>query len=112
MYWISSAMSSTWASRWAAICARASSRCRRCATWSSTLRIELIVRLFRSNEHRSEEAIHQAVSAIRESGAVEAALDEARGFVGRSRSALDQLPAGPARQAMQDLADFTVQRRT
>jgi len=73
---------------------------------------EVMVRLFRSNEHRSEEVIHQAVSAIRESGAVEAALDEARGFVGRSRSALDQLPAGPARQAMQDLADFTVQRRT
>jgi geranylgeranyl pyrophosphate synthase len=73
---------------------------------------EVIVRLFRSNEHRSEEAIHRAVSAIRESGAVEAALDEARGFVGRSRSALDPLPAGPARQAMQDLADFTVQRRT
>jgi heptaprenyl diphosphate synthase len=73
---------------------------------------ELIVRLFRSNEHRSEEAIHQAVSTIRESGAVEAALDEARGFVGRSRSALDPLPAGTARQAMQDLADFTVQRRT
>jgi len=73
---------------------------------------ELIVRLFRSNEHRSEEAIHQAVSAIRESGAVEAALDEAQGFVHRSRLALDQLPAGPARQAMQDLADFTIQRRT
>jgi len=53
----------------------------------------LIVRLFRSNEHRSEEAIHQAVSAIRDSGATEAALDEARGFVQRSRLALDQLPA-------------------
>ena len=73
---------------------------------------ELVVRLFRSNEHRSEEAIHQAVSAIRESGAVEAALDEAGGFVGRSRLALDLLPAGPAHQAMQDLTDFIVQRRT
>ncbi len=73
---------------------------------------ELIVRLFRSDEHRSEEAVRQAVSAIRNSGATDAALDEAQGFVHRSRLALDQLPAGPARQAMQDLADFTIQRRT
>ena len=72
---------------------------------------ELIARLFRDNEYRNDEAIHQAVRAIRDSGATEAALDEAHGFVHRGRLALDQLPEGPARQALQDLADFTIQRR-
>jgi geranylgeranyl pyrophosphate synthase len=72
---------------------------------------ELVMRILR-NGHGNDIDIRQAVSAITASGAIGCALDEARGFARASVSALDHLPVGPPCQAMQDLTDFVVQRRT
>jgi len=71
----------------------------------------LIVRLLREGRG-SEEDIHRAVEAIRRSGATDTALDEAQDFAQRSLQALKQVPSGFPCQAMQDLADFVIQRRT
>lgn len=71
---------------------------------------ELVVRLLRDGRG-SEQDVGQAVEAIRESGAIDTALDEARGFAHRSLAALCELPSGPPCQAMQDLTNFVVQRR-
>jgi geranylgeranyl pyrophosphate synthase len=60
----------------------------------------------------SDQDIRQAVSAIRDSGATDCALAEARDLARRGVAALARLPAGPPRQAMEDLTDFVVQRRT
>jgi geranylgeranyl pyrophosphate synthase len=72
---------------------------------------ELIFRFLRDGRG-SEEDIRRAVEAIRKSGAVDTALEEARNFARRSLLALKRLPDGFPCQAMQDLADFVVQRRT
>jgi len=58
-----------------------------------------------------EEAVKAVVAAIRESGAVESALNEARAFAQRSRKSLQILPHNEYRQAMLDLADYVVERR-
>jgi len=59
----------------------------------------------------SEEEVKAVVAAIRESGAVESALDEARTFAQRSQESLQILPHNEYRQAMLDLADYVVERR-
>ncbi len=59
----------------------------------------------------SEEEVKAVVAAIKESGAVESALDEARTFAQRSRESLQILPHNEYRQAMLDLADYVVERR-
>jgi geranylgeranyl pyrophosphate synthase len=71
----------------------------------------LMVRILQ-NGRGSDEDIRQAVRAIRDSGAIDRALAEARDFARRSVQSLQCLPAGPPRQAMEDLTDFVVQRRT
>jgi geranylgeranyl pyrophosphate synthase len=72
---------------------------------------ELIVRLLRDGRG-TEEDIRRAVRAIRESGAIDTALEEARNFTHRSLLALERVPSGLPCQPMQDLADFVIQRRT
>jgi len=62
------------------------------------------------NGHRDAETVAQAVQRIRESGAVEAAREEARAFAQRSRQALRAFPDEPPRQALWGLADFVVER--
>jgi geranylgeranyl pyrophosphate synthase len=74
-------------------------------------RDELIFGLLRDG-HGSGEDIRRAVKVIRESGAIDTAFEEARNFSRRSLLALKRLPDGFPCQAMQDLADFVVQRRT
>jgi geranylgeranyl pyrophosphate synthase len=71
----------------------------------------LIVRILQDGRG-SDEDIHRAVSVIRDSGAIDCALAEARDLARRSVAALRRLPAGPPRQAMENLTDFVVQRRT
>lgn len=71
----------------------------------------LMVRILQ-NGRGSDEDIRQAVSAIKDSGAIDRALAEARDFARRSVQLLQSLPAGPPRQAMEYLTDFVVQRRT
>jgi geranylgeranyl pyrophosphate synthase len=58
-----------------------------------------------------EEEVGAVVAAIKESGAVESALDEARTFAQRSRESLQILPHNEYRQAMLDLANYVVKRR-
>jgi geranylgeranyl pyrophosphate synthase len=58
-----------------------------------------------------EEEVRAVVAAIKESGTVESALDEARTFAQRSRESLQMLPHNEYRQAMLDLAHYVVERR-
>ena len=58
-----------------------------------------------------EEEVRTVVAAIKESGAVESALDEARTLAQRSQESLRILPHNKYRQAMLDLADYVVARR-
>jgi geranylgeranyl pyrophosphate synthase len=58
-----------------------------------------------------EEEMKAIVAAIKESGAVESALDEARTFAQHSQESLKILPHNEYRQAMLDLADYVVERR-
>jgi geranylgeranyl pyrophosphate synthase len=59
---------------------------------------------------KEDAAIRQAVHTIRDSGAVEASLDEARHFVRRSQRALEMLAPGAYRDALRELSDFVVDR--
>jgi len=63
-----------------------------------------------NNGRKDETSIRVAVDLIRESGAIEASLDEARRFVRRSQAALELVPAGEYRDALWELADFVVDR--
>jgi len=63
-----------------------------------------------NNGRRDHPSIMNAVRNIRESGAIEAALDEARQFIKRSQAALEILPQGNPRDALWELSDFVVER--
>ena len=67
--------------------------------------------LMKALDDPSEEEVRTVVAAIKESGAVELALDEARTFAQRSQESLQILPHNEYRQAMLDLADYVVARR-
>jgi heptaprenyl diphosphate synthase len=63
------------------------------------------------NDGRKDNAsVRTAVNTIRESGAIEATLDEARRFVRRGQAALETLPPSPYRDALGELGDFVVDR--
>jgi geranylgeranyl pyrophosphate synthase len=95
----------------AATCARGWSPCATLCYLEQHPDDPLIVRILKSGRGNDED-IGQAVRAIRESGAIDSALAEARDLAHRSLQALERLPAGPPRRAMEDLTDFVVQRRT
>lgn len=59
----------------------------------------------------SEETIMHVVNAIRESGAIQSALDEAKEFVTRGLEALHQFPECEERIALEELARFVVDRQ-
>ena len=54
--------------------------------------------------------VGQLQSEIRCSGALSDALDDARAFVTTAMGALDELPDGPARDALRVLGRFVVER--
>lgn len=58
----------------------------------------------------SEDSLMQVVHAIRESGAIQDAMAEAREYVERALQALHHMPETPQRQALEDLARFVVDR--
>lgn len=60
----------------------------------------------RSDEH----SISQLLEAIRQNGAIQSALAEARAFVGRGLEALASLPAGPESLALEGIARAIVER--
>jgi len=59
---------------------------------------------------RDEERVRGAIEAIRASGAIEAALEEARVYVVRSQEALAGLPDNAARRMLGALAEYVVER--
>lgn len=63
-----------------------------------------------NNGRNDDASIRAAVQTIRESGAIETALQEARQFVQRSKAALELLPASEYRDALWELSDYVVER--
>ncbi|MBN1667135.1 MAG: polyprenyl synthetase family protein [Anaerolineales bacterium] len=61
-------------------------------------------------EYLSNSQIERLVNAIRSSGAVQAAFDEARQSIERATQALGELPEGVEWQALHELAQYTVDR--
>jgi geranylgeranyl pyrophosphate synthase len=55
--------------------------------------------------------VHEVVSAIQASGAVERAMGRARDFVAKSQTALTTLPEGEPRHILSALADYAIARR-
>lgn len=56
------------------------------------------------------ERVARVVAAVRASGAIDEALDEARAYVARAQAALAPMPNNTYRQALSDLADYFVNR--
>jgi geranylgeranyl pyrophosphate synthase len=63
------------------------------------------------NGHAGDSAVvDRVVQSVRESGVIEAALDDARAYVSRAQAALATAPDNEHRQALSDLADVFVNR--
>lgn len=60
--------------------------------------------------HPSGQVIERLVHSIRNSDAIRAAMQEARGFVGRGLDALTGMPEGVEKQALINLAQYIVER--
>lgn len=63
-----------------------------------------------ANGRRDDAHVLPIVESVRASGAIDQAVEEARGYVRRAQSALRYLPASEARQAMLDLSEYVVAR--
>lgn len=61
-------------------------------------------------EKVSDDEILEVVELIRNSGCVDASLEEARKYIQQAHAALDQLPDNPYRVAMSGIADYTITR--
>jgi geranylgeranyl pyrophosphate synthase len=62
------------------------------------------------NGRKDQASIQDAVVTIRNSGAIEASLDEARHFARNSQITLEALPSGEQRDALWELSEFVVER--
>jgi len=60
---------------------------------------------------RDDETVSKAVKALRASGTLEMALDEAGAHARRGQAALGALPDKPARRTLAELARFVIERR-
>ncbi len=58
----------------------------------------------------NEERLNRLIVAIRQSGSIERALEEARSFVNNALDILEQQPDCPERHALEDLANYIVNR--
>lgn len=67
--------------------------------------------VLREKKLAPEETIKRLVDSIRASGAIEAALEEARAFVNRGLAALDRMPDYPEKVALEELAMFVINRQ-
>jgi geranylgeranyl pyrophosphate synthase len=63
------------------------------------------------DEAVNAQSVYKVITAIRESGAMELAMQRARDFIVRSQAALTALPAGEARDTLHALAEYTVSRK-
>ena len=68
------------------------------------------VKFLSGGNHFDDRRVDRLAAAIRESGAIDVALEEARQYVDRALHALRGLPATPERQALEDLAYYIVHR--
>jgi geranylgeranyl pyrophosphate synthase len=66
--------------------------------------------LVMQSNHTSEAVIARLVAAIRQSGAIQHAIEEARRYVTRGLEILDTFPDNLQRRALQDLARYFVER--
>jgi geranylgeranyl pyrophosphate synthase len=64
-----------------------------------------------SGRELGDDEMQAVVRAIKASGAIDSASDEAKRFATQSRDALSILPHNAYRQALLDLADFVVERQ-
>jgi geranylgeranyl pyrophosphate synthase len=60
---------------------------------------------------KDTERVQRIVDNIRKNAAIEKAMEEARGAVSRALSALEDAPASPERDALEELAKFIVDRK-
>lgn len=70
---------------------------------------ELLAQLL--DNHADNGAVEAIVNRVREVGAVDAAMRDARAHIQQAQIALTDFPVNGYRQALLDLADFVVQRR-
>lgn len=63
-----------------------------------------------SNGSGDDGALDKLIQKIRQSGAAEQAIQEAKEFVSRALIALGQLPVCPERQALEDLTEYVIER--
>jgi len=71
---------------------------------------ETVIRVLSGRDEGNDE-VQAAVEMIKESGAIESSLAEAKKFAARSQDALSILPHNEYRQAMLGLTDFVVERQ-
>jgi len=60
----------------------------------------------------NDAAVDELMRAVEDSGAVEESMAEAEQFIEQAMDALDLLPDGEEHQALEELADYAVKRRT
>jgi octaprenyl-diphosphate synthase len=73
------------------------------AFWSAVLARDAV---------RDQAALDGAISRIKATGALSSTLDEARRYVAAAKLSLRSLPDGPVRDALEEVADFVVERVT
>ncbi len=64
----------------------------------------------KSGSYYSEDRMDRLITAIRRSGAIDKAMDEARQYVSRALDMLVNQPEGPEQQALVDLTNYIVDR--
>jgi geranylgeranyl pyrophosphate synthase len=69
-----------------------------------------IVQALLARDETALDRAHEAVQAIRASGAVERALDRAREYAAAATAELETVPPGPATDALRRLARYVVER--
>ncbi len=62
------------------------------------------------NRRASESEVQKAIEVLRQTGAIDYAMDKARGFVAEAKSKLDALPDSGPKRFLLELADFTIER--
>ncbi len=72
---------------------------------------DIILRVFNAREPEAKEAaLAEALAAVRASGAIERAKEEAWAFARRAQEALTVVPDTPYREALRDIARYVVER--
>lgn len=63
-----------------------------------------------NGNRRDTAAIERLITGIRQSGSIQRAMEDAQQYVSRALDTLDQMPDNPDRRALQELAEYIVQR--